>query len=93
MEAHCGGSFTIRVFLNVCFQSWRLSISSKDRGRGSLLLMEEEAMEMFSGLRITLVASKKTEGIKMGGWLYAEGTGLRTSMSLNILLRPVLLQR
>ena len=38
-------------------------------------------MEMFSGLRITPVASKKTEEIKTGGCLCAEGMGLRTSMS------------
>ena len=43
--------------------------------------MEGEATEMFSGLRIMSVASKKTEGIKMGGCLCAKGMGLRTSMS------------
>ena len=56
-------------------------MSSRGRGRGSLLLTEGEAAEMFSGLRITPVASKKTEGIKTGGCLCAKGTGLRTSMS------------
>ena len=49
--------------------------------RGSLLLTEGEVTEMFSGLRIMSVASKKTEGIKMGGCLCAKGTGLRTSTS------------
>ena len=59
MEAHCRGSFTIRVFLDACFQSWRLRASSRGRGRDSLLLMEGEAVEMFSGLRIMPVASKR----------------------------------
>ena len=36
---------------------------------------------MFSGLRITPVASKKTEKIKTGGCLCAEGTGLGMSTS------------
>ena len=81
MEACHGGSFTIGVFLNACSQSWRLSTSSGGRGRGSLLLMEREALEMFSRLRITLVASKKTEGTQTGGCLCAEGTGLGMSMS------------
>ena len=56
-------------------------MSSRGRGRGSLLLMEGEAAEMFGRLRITPVASKETEGIKMGGCLCAKGMGLRTSMS------------
>ena len=56
-------------------------MSSRGRGRGSLLLMEREATEMFSRLRITLVASKKTERIKTGGCLCAEGMGLRMSTS------------
>ena len=43
-------------------------------------------MEMLGRPRITPVASKETEQIKTGGCLYAKGTGLRTSMSLNILL-------
>ena len=93
MEACRGGSFTVRVFLNVCSWSWRLSASSGGRGRDSLLLREGEAVEMFGRLRITPVASKETEGIKMGGCLCAKSMGLRTSMSLNILLRPVLLRR
>ena len=36
---------------------------------------------MFGGLRVTLVAFKKAERIKMGGCLCAKGTGLGTSMS------------
>ena len=67
MEAHRGGSFTVGAFLDACSRSQRLSVSSGGRGRGSLLLMEGEAMEMFSRLRIMLVASKETEGIKTGG--------------------------
>ena len=43
--------------------------------------MEGEAAEMFGGLRIMLVASKKTEGIKTGGCLCAKCTGLRMSTS------------
>ena len=66
IEAHCRGSFTIRVFLDVCSQSWRLSASSGGRGRGSLLLTEGETAKMFSGLRITLVASKRLRGLKWG---------------------------
>ena len=81
MEARCGGSFTIRVSLDACSQSWRLSVSSRGRGRGSQLLMEREAAEMFSRLWILLAASKETEGIKTGGCLCVKGTGLRTSMS------------
>ena len=81
MEAHHRGSFTIGAFLNECSQSQRLSISSRGRGRGSLLLMEGEAMEMFGRLRITLVASKETKGIKIEGCLCAKGMGLRTSTS------------
>ena len=38
-------------------------------------------MEMFSRLRIMLVASEEIKGIKMGGCLCAKGTGLRMSMS------------
>ena len=45
--------------------------------------MEGEAAEMFGRLRIMPVASKKTEGIKAGGCLCAEGTGLRTSTSIH----------
>ena len=81
MKAYCRASFTVRAFLNVCSRSWRLRASSGGRGRGSLLLMEGEAVEMFGRLWITLVASKETEGIKMGGCLCAKGMGLRTSMS------------
>ena len=40
---------------------------------------EGEAAEVFSGLRISLVASKEAEGIKSGGCLCAKGTGLRRS--------------
>ena len=81
IKAHCRGSFTIGAFLDACSQSWRLRASSKDRGRGSLSLIEEEAMEMFGGLRIMLVASKETKEIKSGGCLCAKSMGLRTSMS------------
>ena len=56
-------------------------MSSRGKGRGSLLLMEGEAVQMFSGLRITPVASKQTKKIKMGGCLCAKGMGLRTSTS------------
>ena len=62
-------------------QSQRLNMSSRGRDRGSLLLTEREAMEMFGRLRIMLVASKKAKGIKMGRCLCVKGTGLRTSMS------------
>ena len=58
-------------------------MSSEGKGRGSLLLTEGEATEIFGRLRITPVASKKTKGIKMGGCLYAKGIGLRTSMSIH----------
>ena len=44
-------------------------------------MMEREAVEMFSRLRIMPIASKKTEGIKTESCLCAKGTGLRTSMS------------
>ena len=81
MEAHYGRSFTVRVFLDACSQSGRLSTSFGGRGRGSLLLKEGEATEMFGRLRITPVTFKKTEGIEMGGYLCAKGMGLRTSMS------------
>ena len=81
MEAGHRGSFTVRAFLNVCSWSRRLRASSGGRGRGSLSLMEEEAVEMFSRLWITPVASKETEGIKTGGCLCAKGMGLRTSTS------------
>ena len=81
MEACCRGSFTVGAFLNACSRSRRLRASSGGRGRGSLSLMEGEAVEMFSRLRITLVASKKTEGIEMRGCLCSKGTGLRMSMS------------
>ena len=43
--------------------------------------MEGEAAEMFGRHRIMPVASKETEGIEMGGCLYAKGMGLRTSTS------------
>ena len=43
--------------------------------------MEREAAEMFDRPRVMPVASKKTKGIKMGGWLCAEGMHLRTSTS------------
>ena len=56
-------------------------MSSRGRDRGSLLLTEGEATEMFGRLRIMPVASKETERIKTGGCLCAKGTGLRTSMS------------
>ena len=56
-------------------------MSSRGRGRDSLLLTEGEAVEMFSRLRITPIASKKTEGIETGGCLCAKGMGLRTSTS------------
>ena len=56
-------------------------MSSGGRGRGSLSLTEGEATEMFGGLWIMPVASKETEGIKMGGCLCAKGTGLRMSTS------------
>ena len=56
-------------------------MSSGGRGRGSLLLTEGEATEMFGRLRIMPVASKEAEGIKMGGCLCAKGTGLGTSTS------------
>ena len=36
---------------------------------------------MFGRCRIMPVASKETEGIKIGGCLCAKGTGLRMSMS------------
>ena len=81
IEVHCRGSFTVGTFLNVCSWSQRLKASSGGRGRGSLLLMEGEAMEMFSGLRIMPVAFKETEGIKLGRCLCAKGTGLRMNMS------------
>ena len=81
MEAHRRGSFTVGAFLDVCSQSQRLRVSSGGRGRGSLSLTKGETAEMFSGLRISLVASKETEGIKTGGCLCAKGTGLRMSMS------------
>ena len=81
MEACHGGSFTIGVFLNVCSQSQRLSISSRDRGKGILLLTDGEAAELFSRLRIMPVASKKAERIKTGGCLYVKGMSLGTSMS------------
>ena len=81
MEAHCRGSFTVRVFLDACSQSQRLRASSGGRGRGSLSLMKGEAMEMFDRLRVMPVASKETEGIKKEGYLCAKGIGLRTSMS------------
>ena len=81
MEAHHRGSFTVGAFLDVCSRSRRLRASSRGRGRGSLLLTEGEAVEMFGRLRIMLVASKETEGIETGGCLCAKGTGLRTSMS------------
>ena len=82
MEACRGGSFTVGAFLDVCSQSQRLSASSRGRGRGSLLLIEGEATEMFGRLRIMPVASKQSEGIIMEGCLCAKGTGLRTSMSI-----------
>ena len=44
-------------------------------------MTEGEASEMFSGLRISPVASKEAERIKTGGCLCAKGTGLRMSMS------------
>ena len=44
-------------------------------------MTEGEAAEVFNGLRITLVASKETEGIETGGCLCAKGMGLRMSMS------------
>ena len=81
IEAYHRGSFTVEAFLNVCSQSWRLSTSSGNRGRGSLLLTEREAVEMFGGLRITLVASKETKGIKTEECLCAKGTGLKMSTS------------
>ena len=81
MEACCRGSFTVRVFLDACSWSQRLGASSRGRGRGSLLLTEGEAAEMFGGLRISPVASKEAEEIKMGGCLCAKGTDLRTSTS------------
>ena len=81
MEACHGGSFTTRVFLDVCSQSRRLSVSSRGRGRGSLLLTEGKAVEMFGRLRITPVASKKTEGIETEGCLCAKDMGLRASTS------------
>ena len=81
MEAHHRGSFTIGAFLDACSWSQRLSASSRGRGRGSLSLTEGEATKMFSRLRITLVASKETEGIETRGCLCAKGTGLRTSTS------------
>ena len=56
-------------------------MSSGGRGRGSLLLTDGEAAEMFGRLRIALVASKKAEGIKMGGCLCTEGMGMGMSMS------------
>ena len=56
-------------------------MSSEGKGRGSLLLTEGEAIEMFGRLRITPVASKNTKRIKMGGCLCAKGIGLRMSMS------------
>ena len=56
-------------------------MSSGDRSRGSLLLTEGEAAEMFDRFRITLATSKKIEGIKTGRCLCAKGTGLRTSTS------------
>ena len=83
IEACCRRSFTIRAFLDMCSQSQRLRASSRDRGRGSLLLMEGEATEMFGRLRIMPVASKKTEGIEIEGYLCAEGMGLRMSMSIH----------
>ena len=79
MEACYRGSFTVRAFLDACSQSQRLRANSGGRGRGSLLLIEGEAMEMFGGLRITPVASKETKGIKMEGYLSAKGMGLRMS--------------
>ena len=45
------------------------------------MLMEREATEIFGGLRIMLIASKKTKGIKMGGCLCTKSMGLGTSMS------------
>ena len=81
MEACRGRSFTVGAFLDVCSQSQRLSASSRGRDRGSLLLMEGEAVEMFSILRISPVASKETEGIKIEGCLCVKGAGLRMSMS------------
>ena len=57
--------------------------SSRGRDRGSLLLMEGEAVEMFSRLRIMPVASKKTEGIETEGCLCVKGTCLRTSASIH----------
>ena len=81
IEACHGGRFTVRAFLNACSQSQRLSMSSRGRGRDSLLLTEGEAVEMFGRLRIIPVASKKTEGIKTEGCLCAKSTGLRMSMS------------
>ena len=81
MEAGRRGSFTVRAFLNACSWSWRLRASSGGRGRGSLSLMEGEATEMFGGLRITLVASKKAKGIKTGRCLCIESIGLGMSMS------------
>ena len=56
-------------------------MSSGGRGRGCLLLMDGEALEMFSRLRAMPVASKKTEGIKTEGCLCAKGTGLGMSTS------------
>ena len=81
MEACHRGSFTVGAFLDTCSWSQRLRASSGGRGRGSLSLTEGEATEMFGGLRITLVASKETKGIEMGGCLCAKGMGLRMSMS------------
>ena len=71
MEACCRESFTIGAFLNAYSQSRRLNVSSGDRGRGSLLLTDGEASKLFSRLRITPVASKKTKRIKIGGYLCA----------------------
>ena len=45
------------------------------------MLTEREVTELFSGLRIVLVTSKKAEGIKMEGCLCAKGMDLGTSVS------------
>ena len=71
MEACYRESFTIGMFLDVCSQSRRLNVSSKGRGRDSLLLMDGEAAELFNGLRSIPVAFKKTKEIKMEGCFYA----------------------